>query len=774
MGAKMMGARVPRLEDPRLLRGQASFVDDLSLPGILHAAVLRSPHAHARIRKTNLSAVRAAPGVVDAFCLGDIWQNPPSIPVVVGVPSLLPCAQYPLAREIVRYVGEPVAIVVASDRARAEEALEAAEVEYDPLPVLSDANQARAVGAQLLHATAPGNVAARWTQGFGDVKAAFQEADHVVRDHLRMQRYTGVPLETRGILASPDPVSGELTIWASGQWPHTARRITAAMLGIEERRIRCILPDVGGGFGVKCDIYPEDILIPLAATRLNRPVKWIEDRREHFLGSVHAREMTFDVELALKADGTILGMRGQIISDQGAYVRTLGIVNASLAITGLPGPYNIKSYSAEVICPLTNKSPTSTYRGAGAPEGTYARERLLDIASHQLGIDPAELRLKNLLPPEALPYNTGLVNVEAAVSYDLGDFPAALRQALEKANYADFRKAQLRARSEGQLRGVGICVYVQQAAIGPYESAEVRVDGNGNVSVVSGAAPQGQGSATALAQIVADELEVPLERVSVGFGDTARIPFGVGTYASRNAVMAGSAAFGAAQRVREKAIQVAAHLFEASPADVEWKDGVAHIVGVPDKGYTLAELAQAARPGGTRPPGTEPGLEARYYFEKKQSPFSYGVHVAEVDVEPETGDVKLSRYVVVNDCGRMINPMIVEGQIAGGVAQGAGGALLEELIYDEQGQLLTASLLDYPLPTSLDLPPIEISHLVSPSNLNPLGVKGVGEGGAIGAHAAVTNAVADAIAHTGARVHETPLRPAVVWRLLKKTSVQSA
>ena len=483
MGAKMMGARVPRLEDPRLLRGQASFVDDLRMPGILHAAVLRSPHAHARIRKVDLSAVRAAPGVVDAFCLGDIWQNPPTIPVVVDVPSLLPCAQYPLAREIVRYVGEPVAIVVASDRACAEEALEAAEVEYDPLPVLSDANQARAVGAQLLHATAPGNVVARWTQGFGNVKAAFQEADHVVRDHLRMQRYTGVPLETRGILASPDPVSGELTIWASGQWPHTARRITAAMLGIEERRIRCILPDVGGGFGVKCDIYPEDILIPLAATRLNRPVKWIEDRREHFLGSVHAREMTFDVELALKSDGTILGMRGQIISDQGAYVRTLGIVNASLAITGLPGPYNIKNYSAEVICPLTNKSPTSTYRGAGAPEGTYARERLLDIASHQLGIDPAELRLKNLLPPEALPYNTGLVNVEAAVSYNSGDFPAALRQALAKADYIDFRKAQSQARSEGRLRGVGICVYVQQAAIGPYESAEVRVDGNGNINV---------------------------------------------------------------------------------------------------------------------------------------------------------------------------------------------------------------------------------------------------------------------------------------------------
>jgi aerobic carbon-monoxide dehydrogenase large subunit len=768
MGAKMMGARVPRLEDPRLLRGHASFVDDIRIPGALHAAILRSSHAHARIRKINLSAVRAAAGVIDAFCLDDVWQSPPAIPVVVGVPSLLPCPQYPLASQFVRYVGEPVAVIVATDRRSAEHALDVAEVEYDSLSSLADAEQAMAAGAALLHPTAPGNVAARWTQGFGDVKAAFEDADHLVRDRLRMQRYTGVPMETRGILASPDPISGELTIWASGQWPHTARRLTAAALGVEESRIRCILPDVGGGFGVKCDLYPEDILIPLAAMRLNRPVKWIEERREHFLSIVHAREMTFDLELALKSDGAILGMRGSIISDQGAYVRTLGIVNASLAITGLPGPYSIKNYSVEVVCALTNKSPTSTYRGAGAPEGTYARERLLDIASQQLGIDPAELRLKNLLKPEALPYDVGLTNVEAAIRFESGDFPSALRQALATADYADFRKMQSRARSKNRLPGIGICVYVQQAAVGPYESAEVRVDGNGGINVVSGAAPQGQGTATALAQIVADQLEAPLEKVSVVFGDTARIPFGVGTYASRNAVMAGNAVFGAAQRVRDKATQLAAHLFEANPDDIEWQDGIARIVGVPAKGYTLAELAQAARPGGNRPPDMEPGLEARFYFEKKEPPFSYGVHVAEVDVEPETGDVKVRRYVVVNDCGRMINPMIVEGQIAGGIAQGAGGALLEELVYDAQGQLLTASLLDYPLPTSLDLPPIEISHLVSPSNLNPLGVKGVGEGGAIGAHAAVTNAVADAIAHTGARVRETPLRPAVIWKLLNE------
>ena len=667
-----------------------------------------------------------------------------------------------------------MAIVVASDRAHAEEALEAAEVEYDPLPVLSDADQARAAGAPFLHATAPGNVAARWTQGFGDVKAAFEDADYVVRDRLRMQRYSGVPLETRGILASPDPVSGELSIWASGQWPHTARRITAAMLGMEERRIRCILPDVGGGFGVKCDIYPEDILIPLAATRLNRPVKWIEDRREHFLGSVHAREMTFDLELALKADGTILGMRGQIISDQGAYVRTLGIVNASLAITGLPGPYNIKNYSAEVICPLTNKSPTSTYRGAGAPEGTYARERLLDIASHQLGIDPAELRLKNLLPPEALPYNTGLVNVEAAVSYDSGDFPAALRQALEKANYADFRKANWTPEARAGCVASGfVCTCSRRPSV-PTRARRFASMGTATSA-----------SSVALPHRARDRLRRSLKSSPMNLrcrwsASASALVIQLASHLASELTPVAMPSwqvrphYGAAQRVRDKAIQMAAHLFEASPADVEWKDGVAHIVGVPDKGYTLAELAQAARPGGTRPPGMEPGLEVRYYFEKKQSPFSYGVHVAEVDIDRETGDVKLSRYVVVNDCGRMINPMIVEGQIAGGIAQGAGGALLEELVYDEQGQLLTASLLDYPLPTSLDLPPIEISHLVSPSNLNPLGVKGVGEGGAIGAHAAVTNAVADAIAHTGSRVRETPLRPAVVWRLLNETSVQSA
>jgi len=775
MGATtVIGARIRRLEDPRLLSGKGSYVDDISLPGMLHAALVRSPYGHARIKRIDLAAVKAAPGVVDAFTLADGWEEPPIIPVLVSVPSLLPCYQYPLARDKVRYVGEPVAVVVAIDRAHADEAAELAKIEYQPLPVIADCDAAQAAGTQLLHDAVPGNIAARWTHEIGNVARAFASADRVVRERFRMQRYTGVPMETRGVLATTEPVTGDLTIWVSGQWPHTARSLTAALLGLDEQRVRVIHPDVGGGFGVKSELYPEDLLIPLAATRIGRPVKWIENRTEHFLGIVHAREMEFDLELAVRADGTILGLRGAIVSDQGAYFRTLGAINPSLAITGLPGPYNIPAYKAEVICVLTNKSPCSPYRGAGGPEATFARERLLDIAAAELGMDPANLRLKNLIPPALLPYDTGLVSLISPVVYDSGDFPAGLRQALDRMNYAGFRKAQVSARENGKLRGLGICAYVQMASAGPYESAEIRVDGAGKVTVVSGAAPQGQGIGTAVAQVVADQLGVGMDQVNVIFGDTGRIPFGVGTFASRSAVMAGSAAIKASEKLYQKATQLAAHLFEASYEDIEWVGGKAQIVGVPDKSFTLGELSMAARPGGSRPVGMEPGLEARHYHEQHETPFSFGVHLCEVEVEPETGRVDVRRYVVVNDCGRMINPMIVEGQIAGGIAQGLGGALLEELVYDTDAQLLTASLLDYPVPTSLDLPNVEISHIASASPLNPLGVKGVGEGGAIAAHAAIANAVADAIAHTGARVTSTPLRPGTVWKLLKDQSTGAA
>ena len=769
MGATMIGERVKRLEDPRLLVGEASYVDDIQLPNTLHAAILRSPHGNARIRSIDLSAARAAPGVVDAISLADAWPDGgPTIPVLAPVESLLPCPQYLLAKDQVRYVGEPVAVIVAESRDLAEDATELAEVDYEPLPALATMEGAMAAGAEVLHETVPDNVAAKWTQGIGDVAQAFDGAAHVIGDTFRMQRYTGVPMEARGTLATQDPVNGELTVWTSGQWPHTQRALTAALLGLDEKSIRVIQPEVGGGFGVKVELYPEDVLIPFAALRLGCPVKWIEDRREHMLTIVHAREMDIELEVALEADGTIRGMRGRLLSDQGAYFRTLGTVNPSLAVTCMPGPYKIQNYEGEVVCVLTNKSPSSPYRGAGGPEAVYARERLFDIAAREIGMDPAEFRMKNLIQAEDMPYDTGLVSVESTVVFDSGDFPKGLKKALADFDYAGFRSEQERDRNQGKLRGLGICVYTQMASVGPYESAEVRVDSGGKVSVIAGSAPQGQGTGTALAQVVSDQLEVPLEQITVTFADTARIPFGVGTYASRNAVMAGSATLVATQRVRDKAIEVAANLLEASSLDVEWHEGAARLKGVPQKSHTLAELAKAAGPGGNRPEGMEPGLEARYYYETMDAPFAFGVHLAEVEVEPETGHVEITRYVVVNDCGCLINPMIVDGQIVGGIAQGVGGALLEELVYDEDGQMLSANLMDYQLPTSLDLPDVEISHYESPSPLNPLGVKGIGEGGAIAGHAVVANAVEDALAHTGARVLETPLRPAVIWRLMQE------
>ena len=774
MGATMIGERVKRLEDPRLLTGEGGFVDDIQLPGTLHAAFLRSPYGNARIRGIDLSAVRAAPGVVDAFSLADAWPDaPPTIPVLAPVDGLLPCPQYLLARDQLRYVGEAVAVIVAESRDLAEDAIELAEVDYEPLPAIASMESAMAAGAEVLHDTVPDNVAVRWTQGIGDVAAAFDGAAHVVSDTFRMQRYTGVPMEARGTLATQDPVNGELTVWTSGQWPHTQRALTAALLGLEEKSIRVIQPEVGGGFGVKVELYPEDVLIPFAALRVGRPVKWIEDRREHMLTVVHAREMDIDLSVALEADGTIRGMRCRLLSDQGGYFRTLGTVNPSLAITSIPGPYRVENYEGEVVCVLTNKSPSSPYRGAGGPEAVFARERLFDMAAREIGMDPAAFREKNIVPADAMPYDTGLVSVESTVVFDSGDFPAGLQRALDAFDYAGFRAAQARDREQGRLRGLGICVYTQMASVGPYESAEVRVDGGGKVAVVSGAAPQGQGTGTALAQVVADQLEVPLEQITVTFADTARIPFGVGTYASRNAVMAGSATLVASERVRDKAIAVAAHLLEASEADVEWHEGTARLKGVAEKSHTLAELAQAAGPGGNRPDGMEPGLEARHYFETMDAPFAFGVHIAEVEVDPETGDVDIERYVAYSDCGRLINPMIVEGQIVGGIAQGIGGALLEELVYDEDGQMLSANLADYQLPTSLDLPNVEITHDESPSPLNPLGAKGIGEGGAIAGHAVIANAVEDAIAHTGARVRETPLRPAAVWKLLQEAGAAS-
>jgi carbon-monoxide dehydrogenase large subunit len=539
------------------------------------------------------------------------------------------------------------------------------------------------------------------------------------------------------------------------------------MLNLPEDAIRVISPDVGGGFGVKEEFYPEDLLVPFAARRLGRPVKWIESRREHFLSVVHAREQVHHLEMAFRQDGVMLGLRDRIVTDMGAYVRALGFVNASLAAASVPGPYRIRDVQIDSVAVVTNKSPVSAYRGAGQPEATFARERLLDVAAHRLGMDPADIRRRNLLTADALPFDTGIGSVDGKVRFDSGDFPLALETALRTLDYPHLKQAHVEARRAGRLPGIGLVVYAQITGTGPFEGADVRVASDGHITVTTGAVDIGQGLTTALAQIVGDELGVSIDRITVVCGDTARIPHGVGTYASRSAVMAGNAAAAAAARVRARATELASHLLEVSSADVEWRHGAAWVRGVADRSLSLAQLAEAARPGSQhRPAGMEPGLEIRLYYEKDDPPFAYGVHAVEVEVDPETGEVRLLRYLVVSDSGRLINPTIAEGQIVGGVAQGLGGALLEHLAYDSEGQLLSSSLLDYALPTARDVPPVEMQHLEIPSPLNPLGIKGLGEGGAVGAHAAVANAVADALRPLGIEVSSTPLSPGRVGELL--------
>ena len=759
MNRRLLGARARRTQDPKLLTGRGAFVDDLRLDGLLHMAVWRSPVAHARVVQVDLARALQQAGVVDAFDIRAFGPEPPTFPVLVAHESLKACPQYPLARQRVRYVGEAVAVVLAESRGIAEDALESVDVSLEQLTALASVDAASQSDAEQLHAGVEGNRCSEFTLRVGDPAAAFAQAELVVKERIQMQRYTAVPIETRGVLAQVDRISGELVIWVSGQWPHTTRMLAARMLHIAEDAIRVVVPDVGGGFGVKEEFYPEDLLVPFAARRTGRPVKWIETRREHFLSVAHAREQVHDLELALHGDGTIIGMRDRVATDMGAYVRALGFVNPSLAAASVPGPYRIPNVQIDSVAVITNKSPVSAYRGAGQPEATFARERLLDIAAHRLNMDPAEIRRRNLIRADELPLDTGLRSVDGPVRFDSGDFRLALETAVRVVN----------DRPRDTRTGLGLAVYAQITGTGPFEGADVRVGSDGQVTVTTGAVDIGQGLTTALAQIAGDELDIPIDRIRVIAGDTARIPHGVGTFASRAAVMAGNAVAVAAQRVRAKAVQLAAHELEVAPEDVEWYAGAAYVRGLSDRSVSLARLARAAQPGAPgRPRHIEPGLEARYYFESEDPPFAYGVHAVVVQVDPETGAVRVLRYIVVSDSGRLINPSIVEGQIVGGVAQGLGGALWENLAYDDDGQLQSASLLDYALPRASDMPQLEMVHLEIPTPLNPLGVKGLGEGGAVGAHAAVANAVADALHRGGITVTATPLSCGNVGELLMR------
>ncbi|HEY5726007.1 MAG TPA: xanthine dehydrogenase family protein molybdopterin-binding subunit, partial [Methylomirabilota bacterium] len=690
-------------EDPRYLRGDGRFVDDIKLPGMLHVAFVRSPHAHARIAATRTDAARRLPGVAHVLAFGDLerWMKP--LPLFGAIPPGLAARvavtmkqphQLAMCRDEARHVGEIVAMVLAGSRAVAEDGAELVEVDYEPLPVLADVEAAARPDAPVLYPAWGDNIALSFKTGFGDAEAAFRQADARVRERFVIPRYVGMPIETRGVVAQWDPRDGTLTTWNGTQVVHFVQQGLVAALGLPPHKIRVVAPDVGGGFGTKANGYAEDLLIPAAAILARRPVKWTEDRREHMMGSAHARAQVHDIEIAARRDGTMLAVRDRIWVDLGAY-NSWGIVLPYNTVAHLLGPHRVPNLDVECLGVVTTKTPNAPYRGAGRPETVFAMDRIVDCLARELAMDPAELRRRNFLSAADLPYELHIPYRDGnPLVYDSGDFKAGLEAALRAIGYDALRAEQARLRERGIHRGIGISSYVEGTAIGPYEGATVRLDASGHAVVATGACCQGQGHETSFAQIAADALGIPLEAVTIVGGDTAAIPFGVGTFASRSAVNAGSSIHEASGRVKDKLVAAAAALLEAAPADIEVTDGVVTVRGVPGSATPLASVIRAAIPTFAKPGVASPDFEATVYHHQPTVTYTSATHVAVVDVDTGTGAVTLVRYLVAHDCGTLINPVIVEGQIHGGVAQGVGGGLLEEMVYDEQAQLLTGTFMD--------------------------------------------------------------------------------
>ncbi len=782
MTTRTVGARIPRNEDPRLLQGRGCFVDDIQPAGVLHAAVLRSPHAHARIVAIDATRARALPGVALVLTAADLGELDQPTPLLIPNPALThPRTPRPLAADEVRYVGEPVALVVADSRYLAEDALEAIEVTWQPLPVVASLDAARAEGAPLVHADVPGNRAARLAQRVGDPDAVLAGAARVFRETLWIERSCGSPIETRGVVAEWDARAGALRVWDATQAPLPIKNGLARMFGLPEFKVDVIAPDVGGGFGTKIMLfYPEEILVPLAAIRLGRPVKWIEDRHEHLIAANQERGQIHDVDVAVDGDGRILALRDRFVHDAGAYT-PYGIIVPLITSTQLPGPYRLPHYAVEFDVVYTNTAIVTPYRGAGRPHGAFVMERVIGRVARELGLEAVEVRRRNFIQPHEFPWDVGLTFQDGGPTrYDSGDYPRGLEMALETIGFRDFRARQAEARRQGRHLGLGVACYVEGTGIGPYEGAHVRVEPSGRVLVATGLTTQGQGHATTFAQIAADALGCDPADVTVITGDTRRFNWGAGTFASRALVTSGNAVGVAARKVRNKALRIAADLLEASPDDLEIANGRVSVRGAPASALTLGALATVAnpiryaygkeatdaalrlvkpRPGAVLAPDEEPGLEAHGYYAPPHATFASGCHAVIVEVDPATGEVKIIKYAVHHDCGRMINPMIVEGQIRGGVAQGVGGALYERIVYDGEGQPLTTTFMDFLMPTAMEVPSIEIVHTETPSPLNPLGVKGVGEAGAIPGPALLAEAVDDALAPFGVRVREMPLGP---------------
>jgi CO/xanthine dehydrogenase Mo-binding subunit len=759
-----VGQRVPRKEDARLLRGTAKFAGDVRRVGMLHAVVLRSPVAHASIRSIDTSAAGKLAGVWGVLTSADIRGVKP-IPMRTGhIPGLERSLQYPLASDKVRYVGEPVAVVVAESRYVAEDALELIDVQYETLNAVTDTREAISPDAPPLHSDVPDNIAGQFQVEVGDIGRAMAEADLVIEEEFSTHRHSGVPIETRGLVAEFDEGGEILTIWGATKVVHINRSILAEMLDMPESSIHLVESDVGGGFGIRGEFYPEDYLIPFAAIRLRRPVSWIEDRSEHLKAANQARGEKHRISVAVKLDGTITGMKDTLLYDLGAYTRTHGGTPAIWTSAILRGTYKIQNYWSEVRCVLTNKTPVGTYRGPGRYEGAFVRERILDIVAHRLGLDPADVRTRNLVSADEIPYDAGHHPYRRLV-FDSGDFPGQLRDALRQTKYEELKNYCSTQRSRGKAVGVGIACFVEKSGSGPWEYARVEVDSRGQVAVYSGGASLGQGIETILSQIVADELQVSLEDVRVIHGDTDLVPFGGGSFASRGTVMAGNAALKAAKKAKEKLLQVAAGHLEINPEELQLEHGRIGPRGVPGKSMSFGEIVRLTAPGLALKRGIFPGVSEEEFFYLERVPNPYGVHIALVEVDRETGVVEVQKYFVAFDVGRAINPALVESQIIGGVAQGLGGALLEEFPYDADGQPLATSFLDYLIPTAMEVPEVEILLTEdAPSPHNPLGVKGAGEAGTVGVAAALANAVSDAL---GVEVRRLPLKPEYVQELAR-------
>ena len=780
MSTRSFGQRIPRNEDPRLLRGTALFVDDVDLPEMGHVAFVRCPHAHARIISIDVSAALERQGVLAVYTaadLGDYWR---SGPLLVPPPPIERCSfeartQVPLAKDKVRHMREAVAAVVATSRYIAEDAAEEVSVDYQPLAAVVDLETAIAEGAERVHDDIEANVAAHVIQEKGDYQAARSRADLVLSRRLIYDRGTAAAMENRGVVADWDARAQRLTIWDTTQAPIPIRNGLAAMLGLSENQVRVIAPFLGGGFGPKIMMfYPEEVLIPWIAMRLGRPIKWIEDREENFFATTQERGQVHDSEIALSRDGEVLGVRDVFLHDNGAY-NPYGLTVPINTQCTLLGPYRIPNYYTEFRAVFTNKPMVTPYRGAGRQHGVFVIERLLDFAARELGIDRAEIRRRNFIPADAFPYDHQIIFQDfAPLVYDSGDYEPVLDQALERIDYHRFLEhEQPRLRAEGRAVGVGLAAYVEGTGIGPYEGARVQVQASGKVSVVTGIGTQGQGHMTSFAQIVADQVGVAVPDVEVVTGDTDQFHWGAGTFASRGAVVAGNAIHAAACDVRAKILRHAAEHFEVAEEDLEIADGAVRVRGVPQRTISLGELAVLANPmRGAVKPGTEPGLEATNYFGPERGATASGVHAMIVEVDPETMLVEIKRYVVVHDCGKVINPLILDGQIHGGVAQGIGNAFYEQLHFDQDGQLLNASFMDYLLPTSLDVPRIEIGHHETPSPLNPLGVKGAGEAGAIPVGPLFAQAVEDALGDEGFEIREIPLSPGRLWELRQEAGAE--